>query len=240
MSTAQSYHPGECGDQHHIMNVCFGESFNIFVTHPTKHSYDEDNAYLSLSPNEWVGNGRNPHSVQYENINISMFNVPKKPTFMEKVVLQYTHAYFPVKEFDDYEIDGNYAFMKYKNSHLALIGRNKLSLKNDDELIQEGRHTTWITEVGSSDQESFEEFKKRIKENKVMFTNKEVTYSTYGNLLCLKYKKNFTVNDEVIDMNHLRMDTPFCKTHRNTDEYKITYNDMCLTLNLQKMIRKED
>ena len=130
--------------------------------------------------------------------------------------------------------------MKYKNAYLALVGRYPLTLKNGDELIQEGRHTAWITEVQSSDQESYDEFKIRIKENKVTFSNKEVQYTSNGKKLCLQYKKDFIVNDEVVDTEYLRMDTPFCKTHRNTNEYKITYNDMCLTLNLQKMMRKED
>ncbi len=239
LSTAQNHHPGECGDQQHIMNLCINEDVNLFITHPTIISYSEENEYLSLSPNEWVGNGRMPHSVQDKNINISIFRLPKKPTFMEKTMLHYTHAYFPTHLFDEYEVSNNYAFIKVGKVLVAFIGKNDLELKENDELIQKGQDTIWITEVSTTEKESYQTFKDRIKNNKIMTTNKTVHYESIEKQFYLHYKKDFFVNGNKVNLNYDRFDTPYIRAKRYSDEYKINYLNKTLVLNLNKCMREE-
>jgi len=240
MSTAQSHHPGECGDQHHIMNVCLGTDFNIFVTHPATSPYADDNEYLSLSPNNWVGNGRMPHSVQDKNINITMFKLPKRKAFMEKELLYNTHAYFPTKEFDQYDIIENFGFMKYGNVNLALIGKEKLELFNENELIQKGKYTIWITEVTTNNEESYDDFKTRIMNNSLSITTNGVEYKSNNTKYELRYKNDFRINDEVVNTNYLRFDTPYLKAKRYANEYVIKYKNKSLRLNLKDNIRNEE
>jgi hypothetical protein len=239
MSTAQSHYPGTPGDQQHIMNVCLGEEFNVFITHPAVLPYDEDNAYLSLSPNNWVGNGRMPHSVQDKAINITIFKIPKRKAFMEKVLNNYTHAYFPIKHFDNYDIEENIAFCQVKNALLALIGRRNLLLKNDEELIQEGRFTTWVTELSSIDQESYEDFKTRIKTNRREITDNKVFYCSKGNDYLLKYKKAFFINKKPVNTKYKRFETPYIESERYQQELVCKFKNQKIIWNLDKMIRKE-
>jgi len=240
MSTAQNYHPGECGDQHHIMNVCLRDDLNLFITHPTIISYSEDNQYLSLSPNEWVGNGRLPHSVQDKSVNITLFKLPKKPTFMEKTMLHYTHAYFPINKFDEYEISNHYAFVRTGKVLIAFIGKNDFTLKEDNELIQTGRCTSWITELSTIDQETYQEFKSRIKRNPFIGTKNRVQYESLKNQYQLTYKKDFIMNGKKIRLEYDRFDTPYAKAKRYSEDLKIKYQNKILSLNLTKLIREED
>jgi hypothetical protein len=240
MSTAQRHQAGTCGDQQHIMNVCIGSDFNIFITHPAVIPYADDNAYLSLSPNNWVGNGRMPDSVQDENVNISMFRVPGRKKFMEKVLINHTHAYFPTQYFDTYDISGRYAFMQYKKVLLAFICKNSLRLENTDELIQEGRYTTWITEVSTADAETYEEFKERIQNNIIRFSRKDVMYQTNDKEYWLTFRKQFKINREVINTEYRRFETPYIQGDRNSEEYTVSYNNKKVTWNLSKLIRKEE
>lgn len=240
MSTAQNHYPGTCGDQQHIMNICFGSDFNVFVTHPAVLPYDEENAYLSLSPNNWVGNGRMPHSVQNKHINLTIFKVPKRKAFMEKVLNNYTHAYFPVKYFDKYLVDENYAFLQYNNALLAFVTNNPLELINDEELIQKGRLSVWVTELSSLDKESYEEFVIRIKSNAFEMKKLQVRYHSEGNDYLLKYKKDFLINGEVIYTVYQRFDTPYIKAQRYDEELLVNYQNKSMKWNLNKMIRKEE
>ena len=240
MSTAQRHQAGTCGDQHHIMNICLGSDFNIFITHPAVVPYADDNAYLSLSPNNWVGNGRMPDSVQDEHVNITIFRVPRRKAFMEKVLINHTHAYFPTQYFDTYDIDDGYAFMQYKNVLLAFICKNPLRLEGTDELIQEGRYTTWITEVSTTHEETYLEFKERIRNNVTRFSKKNVLYQTKDKTYHLTFKKQFTINKEVINTKYKRFETPYIKGHRNSEAYTVSYNNKTITWNLSKLIRKEE
>lgn len=240
MSTAQKHYPGSCGDQQHIMNVCFDKDFNVFITHPAVLPYDEENAYLSLSPNNWVGNGRMPHSVQDKQVNLTIYKIPKRKAFMEKVLNDYTHAYFPVRYFEKYLVDKNYAFLQYNKSLLAFITNNPLNLINDDELVQYGKLSVWVTELSNLDKESFEDFIKRIKGNKFEVVNQEIRYSSEENDYILKYKKDFIINGKVINTVYQRFDTPYIKAQRYDEDLQVNYQNKSMKWNLNKMIRKEE
>lgn len=95
MSTAQNYHPEDYGDQQHIFTANLSNDLSVFAAQPARVPE------RGSTPNYWVGNGRNPHSMQEKNINILIFDVPQSPGFMEPHVVKYTHAYFPVQYFDE-------------------------------------------------------------------------------------------------------------------------------------------
>ncbi len=108
MATAQAYHPGEFGDQQHIWTATIDGEVSIFTIHPAK-PFSEKGA-LSNSPSYWVGNGRNPYSVQNENINMTLYKIGIQKGFMEDDLVQYTHAYFPENRMDQVVLDENYVF----------------------------------------------------------------------------------------------------------------------------------
>ncbi len=222
MSTAQKHHVGEYGDQQHIWQATLAPHLNVFTTHPAWLYFS--NPYLSLSPNYWVGSARLPHSVQHQNINLTIYKLPKKKAFLEKEILHFTHAYFPQQLFDEVKIEENYIFGRYQNTFIALIGKNKLEVNQNDQsdIIQKGLITYWICELGDIlTYKNFDEFIEIIKSRKISFHNLTLTYEN----LRVTYKGDFYVNNKKVDLNYERFDTPYIKGTRKDHEYTIKFKD---------------
>ena len=81
--TVQGYHPGEYADQHHISGMNIKNNFAIFHAHPAVSKTKE-----TVSPSYWVGYGHLPHSVQSENVNLSIYNIPTNKGLMEMLIFQ--------------------------------------------------------------------------------------------------------------------------------------------------------
>lgn len=233
LATAQAYHPGDFGDQQHIWSATVSPDLCVFTTHPAS-SLSEEGA-LSASPGYWVGNGRNPHSVQNENINLSLYVIDGKKGFMEKALLKETHCYFPADKFDESELIGNTAFGRLGETMIAVRGGGILHPRGD-ELIQKGNRTFWVTELGSRKDESFEDFKDRILVNPLTFDDKSdtLTYASRGKKHALIYKGDFLINGIRQELNYKRFDSPYSSVERQSDVIEIRHGDDCLILDYKK------
>ncbi len=248
MSTAQNHQPGEFADQQHVFTTTLSNTVTVFHQHPAKAIGE---GALSGSPGYWVGYGRFPHSVQDENINLSIYKIPDKTGFMEDGLSYFTHAYFPTTLFDEYTIEGNYAFARVDDTYAALIGKNDLYLGQDitdpsvtstDDLIQDGAITYWVTEVSSASLDgTFTEFMTRIKENDINFDSSSLTLQyDSSKQLEVTFKGDFLVDDEVIDTNYKRFDSPYASVLREADTMTISFNNKSLYLDFYNMERRED
>jgi len=238
LATSQKYHPGEFGDQQHIWCATISPSISIFTTHPA--SPLSENGALSASPNYWVGNGRNPHSVQDENVNLTMYYIDGKKGFMEKDLLKYSHMYFPKEKFEQVIIKEKMAFAKIGKTFVAVIGNKLLEVK-DEELIQHGEFTCWITELSSEENESFNTFINRIEGNVVKFYENELSlrYVSNTKTFNLAYKKHFTINGNRVNCEYTRFDSKYSRTKRKDGVITLTYNNYSLFLDFEHGIRKE-
>jgi hypothetical protein len=234
LSTAQNYYPGTFGDQHHIWQATLNEKISIFATHPGSPFFD-DNA-RNFSPSYWVGNGILPHSVQYENINMSIYKVDQRKGFMERNRMEFTHAHFPVDRFDRAYIEGRYAFGTIGGVHVALIGGSDLELNPKDtcDLIQRGKVTFWIFEISDSG-EIYEDFQNRIKKKPVKFENLTLNYGE----LKLIYKGSFYVNGKAEDDNYWRLESQYGSFDRNTEDVYLKFRGHGLRLNFNLGLREE-
>ncbi|MFA9424178.1 MAG: hypothetical protein ACERLG_11405, partial [Sedimentibacter sp.] len=239
LSTAQSYHHGEFGDQQHIWAATLSNDVSIFTTHPAKPLSDE--GALSGSPNYWVGSGRLPHSVQDEQVNLSIYIIPNKKGFMEDSLVDFTHAYFPKDLMDEVVIDGDYIFGRLGDGYISMIGMNDLHYAENstDDLIQMGKTTYWITELSSKDNETFEEFTQRIYSNKINYDmkKKQLSYSSNGKDLVLTYNQNFLVNNDVTNTEYNRFDSSYSNVERKADTIAIKNNEKELDLDFYNMSR---
>lgn len=236
--TAQSYHPGTYGDQQHIFGMNIKNHFSIFHTHP---ALEKDIGHSS--PNYWVGYGHFPHSVQDKNINLSIYNIPKKKGLMEMDLLDYTHAYFPTEKFDTAFIEGNYVFGKKDETYCAFIGRNDFFFRDNasDDIIQKGKQTFWITEAGSkTDDGSFSEFVKRIKNNAVNFNQEtlELSYRSNGKDYELKFGADFKLDGKIVDTNYSRYDSTYIKAEKKDKTLTFKLNGKSLFLDFENLIRR--
>lgn len=169
---------------------------------------------------------------------------------MEDRLFYFTHAYFPTTMFDEYSIEGRYAFARVGNTYVALIGLNQLYLGQEivnpevmstDDLIQDGTVTYWITEASSSSRDlGFDKFKSRIKNNTVKFdeVNQRLTY-TSNKTHELTFKENYLLNGNLINLEYDRMDSPYAFSRREAGSIIISFNGETLYLDFYNQVRRE-
>ncbi len=238
MYTVQAYHPGSYGDQQHVFGMNMGSHFSIFHNHPAL-----EKGVKYQSPNYWVGYGHIPHSVQDENINLSIYNIPEKKGLMEIDLLDYTHAWFPSTKFDTAFIAGNYVFGKKGDTYCVFIGANGFEYRDDkkDDIIQKGKKSFWITEAGSEGQDgSFSQFVERIKNNNVSFQgeSQELTYQSNGKTLQLKFGGEFKLDGKIVNTNYSRYDSPYVKAEKKDSTLKFEFNGKFLFLDFYNLKRE--
>ena len=249
MFTAQAYHPGEYGDQQHIAGVTLSNDLSIFNAHP---AVDEgDKGPNGNSPRYWVGQGHFPHTVQEENVNLAIYQTPKKKGIMEAKLLDYTHGYFPEILFDESSVEENFAFGRLGDAYVAFITKNELQYRKYDEirrewwgesydLIQTGKEVFWITEASDVNVDGdFEDFKARIRKQAetIEFDGNSLSYISGEKELSLEFGSDFTVNGVVRDLQYDRFDSPYIQSERTPDELKFSWNGKELYLNFEKLIR---
>ncbi len=229
--TAQNYHPGQFGDQHHIWNATLSNELSIFTTHPAQGLSDK--GALSSSPGYWVGNGRNPHAAQHRNVVMNIYRTPNRKGFMEKSLVNQTHAHFPSEILDEVILDKNYAFGKYGDVYTAFVAKNELYYAEGStyDLLQDGQDSFWIFEVSTKNEDgSFDQFIERIKNNPVSFNKKTLTYRSNEQEYELKFDKYFKVNQQEVDTEYPRFESKYAKVDRKADIIKIEHNNSSLEL----------
>jgi len=233
LSTAQKYYPGTFGDQQHIWQATIDEKTAIFTTHPGAAFFD-DNA-RNFSPDYWVGNGILPHSVQHENVNLSIYDLRRRKGFLEKDRLLFTHAHFPTDQFDQVVHDHEYIFAEKGKVKIALIGGSELLRSGSDpnEWIQKGKLTYWVFEI-SDDEASLEAFIQRIKNKKIAF---EKGTLSYGNLRTA-YNGELEVDGKGIGTHYKRMESPYCNVNKKDQVITVKYQGCSLILDFENNRRE--
>jgi hypothetical protein len=236
--TSQNYHPGTYGDQHHIAGMNVGNHFSIFHLHPAL-----EKEVKNQSPNYWVGYGHLPHTVQHERVSLAIYQIPEKKGMMEKDLLDYTHAYFPTSLYDSTVVMQNYALGKKGDTYSAFIGANEIYIRPgcDDDLIQKGKRTFWITEAGSKNEDgSFEDFCQRIMSNSLIFDPEKLalTYVSSNTNYKLDFGGDFYVNDQLVDTDYPRFDAPYVQAPYKPEKVLISHAGKSLMLDFNKLIRE--
>lgn len=226
ISTVQNYHPGTYGEQQHTWSATLNYQTTVFTTSP---SSDENNKGY------WMGNARHPHSVGHRNINMTIYQLPKKPSLMEKKIYDFTHLYFPVDNFDQIKIEDNMIFGLIDDSFIAVIGKNKLELQdNNYEFIQQGKETYWITELGTREEFStLDMFIEYIKGKDISYHNHTLNYGNYE----LTYKGDFKVNEKVINTEYKTFGTPYITAERESKVLKVVFDNKQLILDFKNCVR---
>ena len=236
--TVQSHQPGDYADQQHIAGMNIGNHFAIFHNHPAR-----EKDVKAQSPNYWTGYGHFPHSVQDLNVNLSIYNIPKKKGIMEKDLLDYTRAYFPVSLFDTAFIIDNYAFGKKENTYCAFIGYTNFAYRDSamDDIIQEGKHSFWITEAGSAREDgSFDQFVERIQNNPLEFNEKKhiLNYRSRGREYSLKFGEDFMIDGNLVDTQYSRYDSPYASAEKKDETLSFKKNGKTLFLDFDNLVRR--
>lgn len=258
MSTDICKDVGACSAQDHVWTVNISEDLTLFTTHPAGNG----NGKYGASPGYWIGNGRRPMSVQHENVNVTVYKIPKKKRFGESAVAPMTHAYMPKDFYDKFELCGNTVFACKNGIFIAFISNGKLEFKpfdsNSANGVLKGRkfpdgieltgefdlcrygdgYHIYITELSDLEKETFAEFKERIKKNTVSFeSNGNVEYITDSVALSVSYDGKFIVNGMPAEKEFARYDSKFCKSKRKPDTITVDSGKNRLILDFENAIR---
>ena len=114
--------------------------------------------------------------------------------FMEKTLARYTHCFFPKELFDEVIFLEKLVLGRIGQAYAAIHSNNDIEIC-EEELVQSGNLTIWITELSGSDSESFDDFKKRMIDSSTTFNEdeKSVLYNSHSKEYMLKYKDEFTL-----------------------------------------------
>jgi hypothetical protein len=163
LCSAQDYRPGEPGTNEHIWQATMGSDAVVFVNHPACISESE-----AHRPGFWLGNRSLPRVAQWKDVLVALHRLP------EIDWLGFTHAYFPIYMFSEFEIKshpstgGTWAFARKDNGYLALYASQGFELIRHApdgyrELRSYGRNNIWLCQMGRAETDgNFEKFKRHI------------------------------------------------------------------------------
>ncbi|WP_429811509.1 hypothetical protein [Ensifer sp. B1-9] len=142
MGSAAHYRWNEWGYQETVLHLRLGQrpEAAIWINHP-----GETIQFGYGRPSYWGGCGTLPRAHQYRGLAVLDFaTVSEQPDF--------THAWFPVAEFDESKVKGRLALARSGRGAVVLIGGNVLVPVADGpsanaELRQAGHKTRWIVRV---------------------------------------------------------------------------------------------
>jgi hypothetical protein len=157
LSAALDYQPGSMGIQEHLWQAALGPEASVFTTYPGN-SQEHGNA----RPNFWAGSARLPRVGMVERTVICLY------ALQPDVGLGISHAYFPTAMFEQYEINGQWAFARVGQGYVALWGDGDLYLTPSgrhvaQELRSAGAGRVWLCRVGSAALDgSFKGFQQKL------------------------------------------------------------------------------
>lgn len=216
LSCALDYRKGAPGYQQHIWQATLGNRALVYTNHPGGKN-------LRYSPNYWAGNEVLPRAAQHRNVVVCIYNIPGNQKN------DFSHAYFPVKAFDEIHLSGSWIFGRKENGYVALYSRNAAGLKADDrgeicDLLAKGRQNIWICETGSASQwGSFARFIEVISAASVVADELSVTYqSPSEGEVSYGWEAPLMVKGGQMPLRwNYRYDNPYCKA---------PFNSTCITV----------
>lgn len=174
LSSAQDYRPGEPGRWEHVWQATLGPDGVVFVNQPACLSEEE-----AHGPNCWRGNAVLPRVVQWRDVLIAVHRFDQRDGWQAL-----THGHFPTHAFDEYSLEGGWAFACKGDGYVALAAANGFSLTEQGqqayrELRSLGRENIWLCHLGRRDEDgSFAEFRRKMSALEVEFGQLSVRCAT--------------------------------------------------------------
>ena len=143
LAAALDHRPGAVGIQEHLWQATLGPEAVVFTTHPGN-SQEHENA----RPNFWAGSARLPRVTMADDAVVCVYDPALRGG------LPFTHAYFPAEAFDEYVLDGPWAFARVRNGYVGLWGDGDLRLTAAgphaaQELRSDGPGRAWACRAGA-------------------------------------------------------------------------------------------
>jgi hypothetical protein len=227
LSCVQDYHPGQRGRSEHIWQATLGPDSVVFVNHPSNMSEDD-----SHRPNLWAGNGVLPRAAQWGDVLIAAYQLP------EDDWLGFTHAYFPGKTFDEYNVDSKWAFARKGGGYLALTAARGLeyvwtSQTAGRELRSAGRENVWVCQMGQQPLDgTFEEFQRKVMAMDLAIEGLSIRLvSLRGETIEFGWQGPLLINGAEQPLASSRhIESPYCTADLPATQLEIVYKDAGIRL----------
>ena len=173
LSSAQDYHAGQKGKGEHILQATFGPETVVFINHPT--GMKERPGRLS---GFWLGNGCLPRVAQWKDTLVAVFKLA------EDDWLGFTHAFFPIYQFDEYSFKNQWAFARKGDGYIAITAARGIEhvWRGPDgyrELRSYGRENTWLIQMGRRALDGgFGDFRLKVLRSRLTWHESGVSYQS--------------------------------------------------------------
>jgi hypothetical protein len=237
MSTVQSYRSGERGNQHHVFGVTLDDGLTLFHTHPA--ILPGDPPPNGNSPGYWTGTDILPLSCQDGGVNLSVYRLPEKTGYGRSYQLDYTHLHAPRLRFDRVIVEDRRLLALYRGALVAVTTAAPLETHGDDELIQRGRETAWVTEVASTRDETFDAFAERIRRATLIFDGAALIYRSGARTYSVA-PAGCAVDGVPLETAYERHDSPYANVKRDPREVRVAHDGHSLLLDFAAARRESD
>jgi hypothetical protein len=230
LSSVQDYHPGEMDASVHCWQATLGPDAVVFSNAPA--CFRHDRAY---QPGFWLGNSAMPRVAQWKDALIAVYQLP------DDAWLDFTHAFFPVYEFDEYALEDGWAFGRKGSGYVALTAANGFDLvgsapDGQRELRSPGRQNTWLCQMGRVETDgNFRQFCDKVKAQAPAWQAQGVQYSTLrGETLTFGWEGPLRVDgreEALAGFKHI--ENPYCTADLPATQLEVGFGDLLLQLNFE-------
>jgi hypothetical protein len=239
LSSAQDFRPGEKGYQQHIWQATLSPYAVVFVNNPDS-MRDGD----GHRPSYWMSNGRQPRVAQYDNVLISLFDIPRYPSAprpLEARHYAFTHAYFPTWAFDEVVEKDGWLFGRSGEGYVALYSHQPYQWVTEgpdagQEIAAPGYKNVWICQMGRASVDgSFEDFITSIIDADLQVRGLDVQFNSPNNGL-VEFGWTGPLKVDGIDIplhDNPRWDNPYTRAAFGTQVYEIEFDGLRLLLDFE-------
>ncbi len=262
LATAQAYHPGSFGDQHHVWHAALSPTACVFTTHPA--TLPGESAPFGNSPGYWVGSGRLPHSAQHRTVNLTIYHLPAKSGSLSAKTLSFTHAWLPEREFDEVRRIESGLAARLGDAYLALLCAGPFEYREEpgtggeatgaeseaggrSEVLQTGHTTGWVCTVSSrSDGEAFAQFVARLESSRVALSRAKpgtaptLEFVTAGTEYRLEFGGELRVGGTPVVFDYPRSRSVFCSVPREPAAVDVFWAGSTLHLDYEAVVRRSE
>lgn len=231
LSSVQDYNPGAPGKAERVWQAVLGSEAIVYTNHPAS-AYDDD----AHRPGFWLGHGVLPRVAQHQNILLAAYRLP------EDDWMPWTHAYFPMSEFDETRFEGGWAFARKGDGYLAITARQGIELIRHGrgayrELRSHGTENMWICVLGrKADFQDFRGFQKKTLKGRLEWRDGlGVRFeSPTGDEVLFGWEGEFLVNGVAQPLHgEYLIENRYCSAQKGAGTMDIQYEGMILRLNFE-------
>ena len=211
--SAQDYRKGIGGYQQQSWMASLGGKASIWTNHP---GADTEN----VRPNFWSGNGIMPRVAQHKNVVVAIYRIP------ENNPRPYSHAYFPVREFEEFRRVKGWLVGRRGEGYVALAASPALEPgQNETEWISYAPRSAWICVLGrKAEDDGFASFVNRVTSATLKFDGADLSYKeSSGASTAFDWDSALQINGKPISITgYPRYDSPYLTARRGDLRFQIS------------------